>query len=41
MANYGYLLNDRRILPILEDLANSSRKDISREAKKHLRSYLD
>ena len=41
MANYGYLLNDRRILPILEDLANSSRKDISLEAKKHLRSYLD
>ena len=41
MANYGYLLNDRRIIPILEDLAKSSRKDISRVAQKHLRNYLD
>ena len=40
MVNYGYLLNDRRILPILEDLANSNRKDISLTAKKHLKGYL-
>ena len=41
MANYGYLLNDKRILPILEDLAKSSIKDISLVAQKHLRNYLN
>lgn len=40
MAHYGYLLGDRKMLPILEALEKSTTKEISHSAKKSLEKLL-
>ena len=40
MANYGYMLNDRRMIPILDEIAKSNGGEISCAAKKTLRKLL-